>query len=135
MHPAQMALKRTDLQISESNPQDYITEATRVDNGEGLNVSFDPDEYGFRIDLTSNSISWPNDLERVDEYIIELTNPSPLDFENVPLVFNAIRGGAIEVAITGTVMMLHDDTRGRRRPTPSGIPRVSKNWLKTKSTA
>ena len=128
---AQMALKPDlDLQISESNPQDYITEATRVDNGEALNVSFDPDEYGFRIDLTSDSISWPNDLERVDEYIIELTNPSPLDFENVPLIFNAVRGGAIEVAITGTVMMLHDDTQGQIGDLrPSGIPvQVSKNW-------
>ena len=123
-----------DVQLNEGdwNPADYITEATRLDNGQPLNVVLDPDEFGFRIDLTSDPLDWgvEGDVDRVDEYVIQVTNPSPIDFVNVPLVLNAVRGGAIDRAITGTMMMLHDDREGEvGHLRPSGIPvQISKNW-------
>lgn len=97
-----------------------ITKATNLQNGFPLTVSHDPDVHALKIEVPANPVSYPGDTDRVDEYLIEVTNPggSP---ENIPLVFDQ----PTPSAITGTVMVLCSADSGR----PLGIPvQISKNW-------
>ena len=97
-----------------------ITEATNLQNGLSLTVSHDEDVHALKIDVPANPVSYPSAANRVDEYLIEVSNPSGSS-ENIPLVFEQ----PIPRAITGTVMVLCDADSGR----PLGIPvQISKNW-------
>jgi autotransporter-associated beta strand protein len=107
---------------SELPPLDVnrITAATNLQDGLPLTVSHDPDVHALKIDVPANPVSYPSSSNRVDEYLIELNNPSG-SAENIPLVFEQ----PIPRAITGTVMVLCDADSGR----PLGIPvQISKNW-------
>jgi hypothetical protein len=115
-----------DTTLPALSPSSYITRATRVQNGTALAVRFDADVHAFHIDVPANTVKYPSGKNRVDEYLIELTNPSEVS-ENIPLVFDqpTVR------AMTGTVMLLCDADDGR----PLGIPvQISKNWHKNVNT-
>lgn len=118
---ARLTIKpQDDVTLSALNVNDTILEATNLQDGSALNVTFDEDVHAFHIDVPANGISYPADIDRVDEYFIEVINSSAVA-ENIPLVFEqpSVR------AITGTVMLLCDAEDGR----PLGIPvQISKNW-------
>jgi hypothetical protein len=118
---ARLTLKpQDDVKLGSLNPGDYITQASNLRNGSPLSVSFDPDEHAIHIEVPADPVSYPASIKRVDEYLLEVTNPLAVA-ENVPLVFEqpSVR------AITGTVMLLCDASDGR----PLGIPvQISKNW-------
>ncbi|MEY3897704.1 MAG: hypothetical protein RLZZ214_3225, partial [Verrucomicrobiota bacterium] len=97
-----------------------ITTATNLQNGTPLTVNHDPDVHALKIEVPANPVSYPGDTDRVDEYLIEATNPGNFP-ENIPLVFDQ----PTPPAITGTVMVLCSADSGR----PLGIPvQISKNW-------
>ncbi len=109
-----------DLKLGTLNPAQYITTATNLQNNSPLAVSFDADTHAFHIDVPAAGVSYPADTNRIDEYLVEVTNPAETK-ANIPLVFDQ----PIPRKITGTVMLLADETDGR----PLGIPvQISKNW-------
>ncbi len=117
---SRLTLKPQDDRVLLPLDVNRITKATNLQNGLPLNVSHDPDVHALKIEVPANPVSYPGETERVDEYLIEATNPgnSP---ENLPLVFDQ----PIPRAITGTVMVLCSADSGR----PLGIPvQISKNW-------
>jgi len=118
---ARLTLKpQDDAQLSELNPSEYVTQATNLQTAAALTVSFDPDTHAFNIDVPADSVTYPSAIDRVDEYLIEVTNPLSA-VTNIPLRFIQ----PIPRAITGTVMLLSDADSGR----PLGIPvQLSKNW-------
>ncbi|MCF7847695.1 MAG: hypothetical protein K9M45_02500 [Kiritimatiellales bacterium] len=88
-------------------------------DGTGIKCVFDREEFGLRFDLPIDEVKFPSDTNRVDEFVIEVRNPSK-EARNIPLIFNEIK----PQAITGTSMVLCESD-GR----PAGIPvQVSKNW-------
>ena len=94
--------------------------ATNLKDSSALAVTFDADEHAIHIDVPADSVAYPAATNRVDEYVIEVTNPSA-GAENIPLVFEQpnVR------AVTGTIMLLCDAADGR----PLGVPvQISKNW-------
>ncbi|VGO12506.1 Arylsulfatase [Pontiella desulfatans] len=112
----------TDTTLSAWNPGDYIVDAYNRDTLAGLAASFDADEFALHIDVPATSISYPADTNRVDEYVIEVTNPE-MTTQNIPLIFEQ----PTPRAITGTVMLMCEEDDGR----PTGIPvQISKNWHK-----
>ena len=119
---ARLTLKpQKDVKLSELNPSDYVTQATNLQATAPLAVSFDPDTHAFNIDLPeAGPVKYPSAINRVDEYLIEVTNPLSA-VTNIPLRFMQ----QTPRAITGTVMLLSDADSGR----PLGIPvQISKNW-------
>ena len=115
-----------DAIMSAMSPSDYITEATRLQNSSSVPFRFDPDVHAFHFDVSANTVKYPSGKNRVDEYLIGVTNPSA-EIKNIPLVFDqpTVR------AVTGTVMLLCDADDGR----PLGIPvQISKNWHTTSNT-
>ena len=119
---ARLTLKpQDDAQLSELNPSIYVTQATNLQATAPLAVSFDPDTHAFNIDLpVAGPVKYPSAINRVDEYLIEVTNPLSA-VTNIPLRFIQ----QTPRAITGTVMLLSDADSGR----PLGIPvQISKNW-------
>jgi hypothetical protein len=97
-----------------------VKDAVYLRNNKKLDVVFDEDEQALRFDLPMEGIRFPKDRDRVDEYVIEVKNPTG-EAVSLPLIFNEIK---IQ-AITGTSMLLCDDKDGR----PTGIPvQISKNW-------
>jgi hypothetical protein len=87
--------------------------------GKALAVRFNEEEHGLQLDLPMDAVRFPADTNRLDEFVIEIRNPSK-DAASLPLIFNEIR----PQAITGTSMVLCEED-GR----PTGIPvQVSKNW-------
>ncbi len=87
---------------------------------DSLQVDFDPVEQGLRIKLPMESVRFPADTNRLDEFVFELRNPSDFD-RSIPLIFDEIQARGI----TGTSMLLCEEHDGR----PTGIPvQVSKNW-------
>lgn len=109
-----------DAKLAALNVNDYITEATNLQDESALAVSFDEDVHAFHIDVPADAVTYPSASDRVDEYLIEVTNPLATT-ENIPLVFDqpTVR------AVTGTAMVLCDATDGR----PLGLPvQISKNW-------
>ncbi len=119
---ARLTLKpQKDVKLSELNPSDYVTQATNLQTTAALAVSFDPDTHAFNIDLPrAGPVKYPSAINRVDEYLIEVTNPLSA-VTNIPLRFIQ----QTPRAITGTVMLLSDADSGR----PLGIPvQISKNW-------
>lgn len=119
-----LAVKPQDDQtLSTLSAGKYITQAYQAEDKEALAVTFDNDQYAFRIDLDPDSISYPSAINRFDEYVIEVSNPTDSE-ANIPLVFNQ----TTIPTITGTVMTLAEYDDGR----PTGIPvQISKNWHKT----
>lgn len=116
-----------DTTVSVPNANDYVTKAYNRSTGRALGVRFDEDEYAFHIDVPSTSIAYMRDFNRVDEFVVEVTNPGS-SADNIPLVFDQ----PTPRASTGTIMMLCEESDGR----PIGIPvQISKNWHKTMSTA
>lgn len=118
---ARLTIKpQDDVALSALNANNYITEATRVQDGSALAVSFDADVHAFHIDVPADAVKYPSGNNRVDEYVFEVTN-STASAENIPLVFEQ----PTVPAITGTAMLLCDADDGR----PLGIPvQISKNW-------
>ncbi len=100
-----------------------ITAATNLQDGLPLAVSHDEDVHALNIAVPAGTVSYPSAAGRVDEYLIEVTNPGG-SAENIPLVFEQ----PVPRAITGTVMSLCHADSGR----PLGIPvQISKNWHRT----
>ena len=98
----------------------YLGEAYNIKTNEPLDLRFDEEEYGLRVELPIESVRMPGDADRVDEFLIEVKNPSDVAL-NIPLIFNEIR----PQAITGTCMVLCEERDGR----PTGTPvQISKNW-------
>lgn len=118
-----LALKpHEDLKIGAMNPASYITYAKNKATGVNLAVRFDGDEHALHVDVPATSVSYPAAIDRVDEYVIDVTNPTGTA-DNIPLVFDQVTPRAI----TGTIMTLCEDGDGR----PIGIPvQISKNWHK-----
>ena len=101
-----------------------VKEATDSSTGDALAVRFDEHEYALHIDVPADRVTYPEDVNRVDEYVIEVRNPAKTS-RNVPLVFDQV----LPRAITGTVMTLCEEADGR----PTGIPvQISKNWHRDK---
>ncbi|VGO12489.1 hypothetical protein PDESU_01042 [Pontiella desulfatans] len=97
----------------------YVRRAEMLKDGKALECVFDEEECGLRFDLPLERVQFPQDKDRLDEYSIELSNPSKQDAV-LPLIFNEIK----TQAITGTSMLLCE-ADGR----PTGIPvQISKNW-------
>lgn len=102
----------------------YLGSATCMTTEKVLNARFDEDEYGFHIDVPAERVSYPEDTNRIDEYLIEVRNPADLP-SHIPLIFDQV----IPRAITGTVMILCEASDGR----PTGLPvQISKNWHREK---
>ena len=118
---ARLTLKpQEDAQLSTLNPSEYVTQATNLQSAAALTVSFDPDTHAFNIDVPADSVKYPSAAGRVDEYLLEVSNPLS-EVTNIPLRFIQ----PTPRAITGTVMLLSDADSGR----PLGIPvQISKNW-------
>ena len=109
-----------DIKLSTLIPSEYVTQATNLQTAAPLTVSFDPDTHAFNIDVPADPVKYPSAIDRVDEYLIEVTNPLSA-VTNIPLRFIQPNPRAI----TGTVMLLSDADSGR----PLGIPvQISKNW-------
>lgn len=109
-----------DTTLAALNVHDYVTEATVRGSDLALNVEFDAAEFGVHIDIPSSAVSYPRDINRLDEFVIELTNPGS-SAENIPLIFDQ----PTPRTITGTVMSLCQEVDGQ----PIGIPvQISKNW-------
>lgn len=113
-----------DQMIEPWHAPDCVKEATHVRTGQALDVRFDEDEYALHIDVPADRVQYPEDTNRVDEYVIEVQNPTDMPC-NIPLVFDQV----VPRAITGTVMTLCESEDGR----PTGIPvQISKNWHRDK---
>ena len=115
-----------DTESLSLEPTTIITEATDLQNDNALAVEFDNDLHALKVNLPISGVDYPQHIDRVDEFIIEVSNPTqgPLD---IPLVFEE----NVPRAITGTVMLLTDADDGK----PSGIPvQISKNWHKNTDT-
>lgn len=98
----------------------YIVEASAKKDEKTLPVQFDEAEYGIRIDLPLDRVAFPADEDRVDEFVLEVANPTN-ETQHIPLIFNEPR----PQAITGTCMVLCEEQDGR----PTGVPvQISKNW-------
>ncbi|MDF7823569.1 sulfatase-like hydrolase/transferase [Pontiellaceae bacterium B12227] len=115
----------TDATLPAWDSDDYINQAYARDTLNALTCSFDADEYALYIDVPADSVSYPADTNRVDEYVIEITNPDSIA-QNIPLIFEQ----PTPRKITGTVMTMCEEDDGR----PIGIPvQISKNWHGTSS--
>ena len=117
---------QADVKLGALNAADYVTTATNLQNNSALSVGFDADTHAFDIEVPAGGVNYPSAVNRVDEYLIEVTNPLS-EATNVPLRFIQ----PSPRAITGTVMFLCDADSGR----PLGIPvQISKNWHTNIST-
>jgi len=113
-----------DQTLGPCHAPSYIREATNLRTGQALDVRFDEEEYALHIDVPAERVKYPEDSNRIDEYVIEVQNPTELPC-NIPLVFDQVAPRAI----TGTVMTLCEEADGR----PTGLPvQISKNWHKDK---
>jgi hypothetical protein len=109
-----------DTTLPVLNASSYVTEAYNRNTSAVLAVRFDEDEHAFHIDVPAAGVSYPAAIDRVDEHVIEVTNPGATA-ANISLVFDQ----PPPRAITGTIMLLCEESDGR----PTGIPvQISKNW-------
>lgn len=109
-----------DTKLSEWAADAYVLDAYDKADSSELDIRFDENEYAFHVDIPAEKVSYPADKDRVDEYLLEVTNPGS-EAENIPLVFDQ----PSPRAITGTVMTLCEEVDGR----PIGIPvQIAKNW-------
>lgn len=109
-----------DLENAPLNADSIVTVATNLQNNNALVVAFDTDLHALKVNLPINGVRYPDHIDRVDEFLIEVSNTTTNSLD-IPLVFeeNTPR------AITGTVMLLTDADDGK----PTGIPiQISKNW-------
>ena len=98
----------------------YVSKALDLKTGNPLGYRFDQQQVGLRIDLSMPIVKFPDDTNRVDEFLVEIRNPSATS-RCVPLILNEL----VPQAITGTSMVLCEQPDGR----PTGIPvQISKNW-------
>lgn len=118
---AHLTLKpQEDAKLSSLNTGDYIKQATNLQNNNQLSVVFDADTHAFAIEVPASPVNYPSAINRVDEYLVEVSNPLG-SAANIPLRFIQPNPRAI----TGTSMLLSDANSGR----PLGIPvQISKNW-------
>lgn len=118
---AHLTLKpQEDAKLSSLNTGDYIKQATNLQNNNQLPVVFDADTHAFAIEVPASPVRYPSAINRVDEYLVEVSNPLA-SAANIPLRFIQPNPRAI----TGTSMLLSDADSGR----PLGIPvQISKNW-------
>ena len=94
--------------------------ATNYQDGSRLAVTFVEDEHAIHIRVPAESVAFPAATDRVDEYVIEVSNPSA-SAKNIPLILEQ----PAPRAITGTIMLLCEAADGR----PLGVPvQRSKNW-------
>ncbi|MEM1222634.1 MAG: hypothetical protein AAGH40_07700 [Verrucomicrobiota bacterium] len=101
-----------------------IVEATRLSDAFPLNTGFNESTNALVIDIPTERISYPADKDRLDEYVIEVTNPTSAPI-NLPLVFEEVTPRAI----TGTVMTLCGHETTGASGYPLGYPvQISKNW-------
>jgi hypothetical protein len=78
--------------------------------------------HALTVELDTARLKYPQDVDVVSEYLIEVTNPGSSEL-NIPLVFDE---GAIVGSVTGTSMVLLDDSH---YGAPTGLPvQISKNW-------
>ena len=109
-----------DSRLSSLNTADYVKLATNLQSDTALSVNFDANTHAFSIEVPADPVKYPSATNRVDEYLIEITNPLA-STANIPLRFIQPKVRAV----TGTVMILCDADSGR----PLGIPvQISKNW-------
>ncbi|UOG90781.1 MAG: cellulase family glycosylhydrolase [Candidatus Thiothrix sulfatifontis] len=109
-----------DLEAAPLNPTAIVNKAVDLQTNKSLTTQFDTATQALKVNLPIADVRYPDHINRVDEFLLEVTNPTenPLD---IPLVFEE----NVPRAITGTVMLLSDETDGK----PIGIPvQVSKNW-------
>ena len=118
---ARLTLKpQENAKLGAINPADYVLSATNYQDGSTLAVTFDEDEHAIHISVPAESVAFPAATDRVDEYVIEVSNPSA-SAKNIPLIFEQ----PTPRAITGTIMLLCDAADGQ----PLGVPvQLSKNW-------
>ena len=118
---ARLTLKpQGDAKLSSLSTGDYVKQATNLQDSSQLPVVFDANTHAFSIEVPADSVSYPSAINRVDEYLVEVSNPLA-SAANIPLRFIQPNPRAI----TGTVMLLSDADSGR----PLGIPvQISKNW-------
>ena len=114
-----MLRPHSDQEYEPLKAPDCLRSASDLKTGAALVCDFDEAEAGLKINLPLAEVKFPAGTNRLDEFMIEIKNPSSSP-QQIPLIFNETRA----VAITGTSMMLCEED-GR----PSGIPvQVSKNW-------
>ena len=109
-----------DRALAALTADDYISTAQNLHDGSALSYRFDEEVHALHIDVPAEPVVHADSGQRVDEYLIEVTNPTSEPC-NLPLVFDQVRPRAI----TGTSMHLVDPSDSR----PLGIPvQISKNW-------
>ncbi|MGJ8635020.1 MAG: hypothetical protein ACSHX7_13970 [Luteolibacter sp.] len=106
--------------ISSPNASSWITAAYEKDTNTPLVVDYSEEKAAIQIDVPATTVSYPQDADRVDEYIIEVKNPYGSQ-QNVPIVFEQ----PTPRAITGTLMVLCNENDGS--PTGHQV-QLSKNW-------
>ncbi|WP_156817148.1 hypothetical protein [Rubritalea marina] len=121
-HVSLGVMPQFNVQIGVQSPSVFVNDAINVSDNSALDVSFDEVLGAVKIDLANEKyFRWPADIDQVDEFEIEVTNPvgGPI---TIPLVFDEGQVGAI----TGTSMVLLDDVN---YGAPLGQPvQISKNW-------
>ncbi len=71
---ARLTLKpQDDVKLAALNVNETIIEATRVQDGSALAVRFDENVHAFHIDMPADFVKYPSDINRVDEFLIEVT--------------------------------------------------------------
>ncbi|VGO18395.1 hypothetical protein [Pontiella sulfatireligans] len=122
IHRSVMMGTRTVLTLQPHLDQAFqsLEPSSHIKVHDSLQVDFDPIEQGLRIKLPMERVRFPADTNRLDEFVVELRNPSGSD-RSIPLIFDEIQTRGI----TGTSMLLCEERDGR----PTGIPvQISKNW-------
>ena len=122
VHRSQSTGMRTILTLQPHLDQAFqsLEPSSHIKVRDSLQVDFDPIEQGLRIKLPMDRVRFPADTNRLDEFVVELRNPSGSD-RSIPLIFDEIQARGI----TGTSMLLCEERDGR----PTGIPvQISKNW-------
>ncbi len=73
---ARLTLKpQEDAQLSTLTSGDYVKQATNLQDSAALPVVFDPDTHAFEIEVPADGVTYPSAANRVDEYLIEVSNP------------------------------------------------------------
>jgi len=113
---------QSQSQLSSYHADSWINEAYDLNTNADLNYEFNEAQGAIHIDVPADPVTYSDDTSRVDEYMIEINNPT-VNQQNLPLVFDQ----PTPRAITGTVMALCYANDG----SPLGqTVQVSKNWHK-----
>ena len=116
-----------ESQIEELDPHQWIKQALFWPNIKTtLDYSYDKETAAITLAIPSEDVSYPKDKDRIDEYIITVTNPYD-SIQNIPLIFKQDKAAAI----TGTLMTLWHITGCKPITEPV---QISKNWHKSQTT-